>query len=159
HDDAGPVPVQCTPSSGSTFPLGETLVTCTATNPADNPSTITTSFRVKVIDSKPPVRVSCEKADGLWHAANVTLTCLYRDVDDGEMTLSLATSVALGEVKTSAPASAAGAQACDAAGNCAKSPANIGGNKIDLKQPNITVLAPKNGKAYVLNSHVAASYK
>lgn len=43
-DIDGPVPVSCTPPSGSTFPLGSTLVTCTSHDAAGNnatPSTFT----------------------------------------------------------------------------------------------------------------------
>jgi hypothetical protein len=49
---AGTVPVTCTPASGSTFPLGATTVTCTASDPAGN--TATGSFTVTVVDTTPP---------------------------------------------------------------------------------------------------------
>ncbi len=49
---AGAVPVTCTPASGSTFPLGVTTVTCTASDPAGN--TATGSFTVTVVDTTPP---------------------------------------------------------------------------------------------------------
>jgi hypothetical protein len=42
----GPVSVNCTPASGSTFPLGTTTVTCTAADPAGN--TATRTFHVSV---------------------------------------------------------------------------------------------------------------
>jgi len=51
-DEAGDVPaptVSCTPMSGSTFPLGTTTVTCTATSADDNPSTVSKSFTVTVV--------------------------------------------------------------------------------------------------------------
>jgi Ca2+-binding RTX toxin-like protein len=48
QDDVdGSVPVTCTPASGSTFPIGETIVECTATDAAGN--TATASFTVTVI--------------------------------------------------------------------------------------------------------------
>jgi hypothetical protein len=50
-DAGGSVPVGCTPASGTTFPIGSTTVTCTATNPADSPSSAQTSLTVKVIDT------------------------------------------------------------------------------------------------------------
>lgn len=50
--DNGAVPVDCTPPSGSTFPLGSTTVTCTATDPAGNVGTA--SFTVVVQDTTPP---------------------------------------------------------------------------------------------------------
>ena len=49
----GALPVSCTPASGSTFPLGGTTVTCTATN--SGLLTATASFQVSVIDTLPPV--------------------------------------------------------------------------------------------------------
>jgi chitodextrinase len=49
----GPVPVSCGPSSGSTFPLGTTTVTCNATDAHGNRGS--TSFAVHVVDTTPPV--------------------------------------------------------------------------------------------------------
>lgn len=51
-DHDGPVPVTCEPASGSTFPLGETVVACSATDAAGN--TATGSFKVTVVDTTPP---------------------------------------------------------------------------------------------------------
>ncbi|MBI3402684.1 MAG: VCBS repeat-containing protein [Acidobacteria bacterium] len=51
-DDSGPVPVNCSPASGSTFALGVTTVTCSATNAGGQ--TIA-SFNVTVGDTTPPV--------------------------------------------------------------------------------------------------------
>jgi hypothetical protein len=48
----GDVPVTCAPASGSTFPLGETVVACSATDAAGN--TATGSFKVTVVDTTPP---------------------------------------------------------------------------------------------------------
>ena len=48
----GDVPVYCTPSSGSTFPLGTTSVECTATDDAGNSAT--GYFDVNVVDTTPP---------------------------------------------------------------------------------------------------------
>jgi hypothetical protein len=49
----GPIAsVPCTPASGSTFPLGETTVTCSATDAHGNTGTAT--FKVKVVDTTPP---------------------------------------------------------------------------------------------------------
>jgi hypothetical protein len=53
-DNRDPDPiVQCNPSSGSTFPLGTTSVTCTATDDAGNSDQ--GSFMVRVQDTTPPV--------------------------------------------------------------------------------------------------------
>jgi FG-GAP-like repeat/HYR domain len=52
-DDVDPSPVvSCAPASGSTFPLGGTMVTCTATDAAGNGATA--SFVVYVRDTTPP---------------------------------------------------------------------------------------------------------
>ncbi|MBV8080273.1 MAG: VCBS repeat-containing protein [Actinobacteria bacterium] len=50
---SGSVPVACVPSSGSTFPLGQTTVSCSATDAAGN--TATGSFQVVVRDTTAPV--------------------------------------------------------------------------------------------------------
>src|SRR5437867_1069387 len=49
----GAVAATCAPTSGSTFPLGSTTVTCTATDSAGNAGTATTT--VLVHDTTPPV--------------------------------------------------------------------------------------------------------
>jgi hypothetical protein len=49
----GPVPATCAPASGSTFPIGTTTVTCTATDAAGN--TASASFTVTVRDTTAPV--------------------------------------------------------------------------------------------------------
>src|SRR3989449_2167842 len=48
----GSVAVSCTPTSGSTFSLGTTAVTCTATDLAGNTGAAT--FEVSVVDTTPP---------------------------------------------------------------------------------------------------------
>ena len=52
-DNAGVVDVTCSPPSGSTFPVGTTTITCTATDAVGN--TATASFTVTVVDTTPPV--------------------------------------------------------------------------------------------------------
>jgi Ca2+-binding RTX toxin-like protein len=49
----GDIAIICSPSSGSTFPIGGTVVVCTATDEADN--TATASFTVTVADTTSPV--------------------------------------------------------------------------------------------------------
>jgi hypothetical protein len=52
----GPIAgVPCTPQSGSTFPLGQTTVTCSATDTHGNTGTAT--FKVKVVDTTPPTLI------------------------------------------------------------------------------------------------------
>jgi HYR domain/Galactose oxidase, central domain len=53
-DEAGDNPaatVACTPASGSTFAIGTTTVTCTATDADDTPSTVSQGFSVTVLDT------------------------------------------------------------------------------------------------------------
>jgi hypothetical protein len=53
-DEAGDSPVAtvgCTPASGSTFPIGGTTVTCTATDADDTPNTVSQSFTITVLDT------------------------------------------------------------------------------------------------------------
>ena len=105
------------------------------------------------IDQRAPQLSSCDSADSSWHAANVTLQCHYTDGGSVPATLDvdLLTNVGAGNETASASASAGGAQACDAVSNCAATPADIGGNKIDRKAPSITLTTPPAGASYVLN--------
>ena len=52
-DSDGPVPVTCTPTSGSLLPLGRTTVTCSASDAAGNTASI--RFNVDVLDTTQPV--------------------------------------------------------------------------------------------------------
>ena len=90
-----------------------------------------------MVDRKAPQLVNCEAPDGQWHAGNVTLTCTYSDGGSGPASqeVDLTTDVAAGDETNNAVASAGGDQACDAVGNCAASPADIAGNKVDRKGP------------------------
>ena len=131
----GAVTPTCSPVSGSTFALGTTDVNCSAIDQLGHEAT--GSFTITVKDTKPPVLSSCDAPDGDWHAANVTLKCYYDDLVSGNSTVQLNTSLASGEENDNAIASANGAKACDTAGNCADSPADIDGNKIDRKAPQL----------------------
>ncbi|SPQ02034.1 conserved hypothetical protein [Candidatus Sulfobium mesophilum] len=89
------------------------------------------------IDRREPQPIGCDSPDGQWHSSDVTLKCHYADGGSGPSTLdvSLTTSVANGSETDNAAASANGFQACDAVNNCAASPSDIVGNKIDKKAP------------------------
>ena len=50
----GSVPVTCAPASGETFPLGDTTVTCNATDSSGNQA-VATTFAVHVVDTTAPV--------------------------------------------------------------------------------------------------------
>jgi Chitobiase/beta-hexosaminidase C-terminal domain len=89
------------------------------------------------VDRKAPQLAGCDSPDGAWHATDVTLHCTYADGGSGPASqqVSLSTNVSAGTETANAAASAGGAQACDDAGNCAASPADIAGNKVDKKAP------------------------
>lgn len=65
----GPVAVRCTPAPGRLFPLGVSVVACSATDNAGN--TTTAQFRVTVVDGRPPTIARLE-ADprSLWPPNN-----------------------------------------------------------------------------------------
>ncbi|MDH3215054.1 MAG: HYR domain-containing protein [Candidatus Krumholzibacteria bacterium] len=66
EDDCGPEPtVTCDPPSGSVFPLGETVVTCTAIDSSGNVSEC--AFTVTVQDTDPPtIHELTASPDELW---------------------------------------------------------------------------------------------
>jgi hypothetical protein len=59
----GPRPVSCSPASGSTFPLGQTQVTCTATDTRGN--TGTGFLQVNVVPGPPAVTILSPQSDAL----------------------------------------------------------------------------------------------
>ena len=89
-DAGGLASFTCTPASGSTFPVGSTQVTCTATDIAGN--TATKTFTVTVTpppDTTPPVITV--PADMTVQATNpggavVTYVVSATDAEDGQVT-------------------------------------------------------------------------
>jgi large repetitive protein len=82
----GTVVPTCSPAAGSTFPLGTTLVTCTATDTHNN--TGTASFNVTVVDTTAPaltlpsdMTVDATSASG----ADVSFTASAVDLVDGSV--------------------------------------------------------------------------
>ena len=76
----GPVAVDCLPASGSTFPLGDTTVTCTATDGSGN--TATSTFTVTVSDATPPVithEIQGTLGNDGWYTSAVDLTWSVTD--------------------------------------------------------------------------------
>jgi len=63
-DDCGPVAVVCNPPSGSIFPVGTTVVTCKATDSANQ--TTQCAFNVTVKDIEPPVLTSSVAISTFW---------------------------------------------------------------------------------------------
>jgi hypothetical protein len=112
------------------------------------------------VDRKAPTLSSCDAPDGNWHADDVTLKCHYTDGGSGPSTqdVELKTSVSSGSETDDASASAGGAQACDEVDNCADSPDDIAGNKVDKKNPSVRITKPTN-TTYTLNQVVAADYE
>jgi hypothetical protein len=71
----GPVSVNCTPASGSTFPLGTTTVNCSASDAAGN--TANGSFNVTVVGTTSPTVISTvpnANATGIDPTSNVRAT-------------------------------------------------------------------------------------
>jgi hypothetical protein len=80
-----PLPLACNPASGSTFSLGETAVTCSASDPEVN-ATAAKGFRISVLDRTPPaIRVPGRKAARTTsrRGALVTYTASAVDLVDG----------------------------------------------------------------------------
>lgn len=77
----------CSPASGATFPLGDTLVTCTATNSV---GTSSASFTVTVQDSTPPAITAPDMIVEATSAAGATVTysAAATDLVDGAVTLN-----------------------------------------------------------------------
>lgn len=90
----GSVPVTCTPESGSTFPLGVTLVTCTASDLQLHE--VSDTFTVTVRDTTAPQVVSVNASpDSLWppnhQMVPVTINIVTFDaVDDSPMSSIIA---------------------------------------------------------------------
>ncbi len=85
----GPLATVCTAPSGSTFPLGTTAVTCTATDAASN--TGSAAFEITVVDTTPPVlHLPADvivEADGPTGKV-LSFTATATDVVDGTVSVS-----------------------------------------------------------------------
>lgn len=92
NDNLDPAPTfGCSPSSGATFPIGVTTISCAATDQADNSSA--GSFTVTVQDTTAPtlslpanMTVEATSAAG----ATVTFTATANDIVDGALTVTCA---------------------------------------------------------------------
>jgi hypothetical protein len=89
HDqEEGTLPVSCTPASGATFPIGTTVVTCSATN--SRGGTATGMFEVRVVDTTPPAILSIKATpDRLWPVNKrlINVDVSVTAADDGDATL------------------------------------------------------------------------
>jgi hypothetical protein len=130
--------------------------TFTVEDLAGNAASVTISA-VRIDKTAPAI--SCSPADGLWHAADVTLPCSAGDglstlVEAADAVFALHTAVPVG-VET-ADAQTGSRAVCDRAGNCAAA-GPIAGNRIDKKAPDINIASPVNSN-YILNQAAASSY-
>jgi alpha-tubulin suppressor-like RCC1 family protein len=112
-----------------------------------------------MIDKAPPT-VSCGTADGLWHAADVTIGCTAADGGSGlaisaDATFSLSTTVPAGT--ETAGVSTETHQVCDGVGNCTTA-GLVSGIMVDKKAPSITITTPPTGALYTIGQAVPASY-
>ncbi|MBI4886314.1 MAG: DNRLRE domain-containing protein [Acidobacteria bacterium] len=85
----GPVAVACEPASGSSFPLGQTEVRCTATDAAGNAAD--SFFDVFVVDTRPPIPIlpgdMTAPATGAA-GATVTFSATATDIVDTDVTVT-----------------------------------------------------------------------
>ena len=117
-DVDGPGVADCSPASGSTFPLGESEVTCSAVDAAGNAATA--SFLVRVVDTTPPTLATRASIDALAvNPAGIALEYeppQWRDLVDGSGPATCAPAVGalfpLGNTTVTCTAT-------DAAGNAA----------------------------------------
>ena len=145
----GPGTATCAPASGSQFPLGDTTVTCNATDAAGNHATATT-FKVSVVDTTPPV-VSIDLAptspDGAhgWYVSTVTVTVTATDavgVTSTEYSLDGAAYETYSgpfTISTDSTSHSVSARASDAAAN--EGSAGPSTFKLDLTGPTATLSA------------------
>lgn len=135
---------------------GVTNISVTAQDGFKNTST-PAALAVKLDKTAPSV--SCQGADGTWHADDVSLACTASDGLSGLAVLSDATFVLSTTVPAGTETAAASTilhQVFDVAGNAATG-GSIGGNKIDKKAPSISIAVPSGGN-YTVNQAVQASY-
>jgi hypothetical protein len=80
----GELPVTCDPASGTVFPLGDTTVTCQATDSEGNVGSA--YFRISIVDTTPPQVVCMEPAPSYTNnpaGAIASFSCAAQDVVDG----------------------------------------------------------------------------
>jgi Tol biopolymer transport system component len=138
-DDEDPNPsLSCTPPSGSTFPIGASAVTCTATDASGNIATA--SLTVIVRDTTPPVidatRTPAPNANS-WNNTDVTIDFSCTDAASGVASQPLDATLSVEGANQSASASCQ-----DTAGNTVS--LTVDGINID-KTPPIVTVTPSRG--------------
>lgn len=63
--DGEPPTVTCNHTSGSTFPIGTTTVTCTASDSGDTPSSVQSHFQITVLGAGPQLQALLAYVNGL----------------------------------------------------------------------------------------------
>jgi hypothetical protein len=81
----GAVPVACSPAPGSTFPLGTTSVTCSATDGTGNEAS--GSFTIEVVDTTPPAPVASGVAGPYAVDGRISISGSATDLVDPSPTL------------------------------------------------------------------------
>ncbi len=144
--------VECEPSSGSTFPLGATTVSCTATDASGNVSG--DHFLVTVEDTTPPTitgRMSPLPNVNGWHNTDVAVT--FDCVDSASGVAACIGDEVL--VNNGADQRVRGTST-DAAGNNALF--TMPGINIDRAPPVITIDSPRNGAEYSILQRALADW-
>src|SRR5207302_829472 len=137
----GPLPASCRPSSGSTFPVGTTKVTCTATDSHGNTGSADFDVTVNLVDHTAPVisvpasfSVNTPNPSG----TTVTYSASANDNLDGPITPSC--TPASGSTFPLGPTSVT-CTATDSHGNSAQKGFTVTVNLVDTTPPVITVPA------------------
>jgi hypothetical protein len=145
-------PAACTTSGVSS---GEGAITLNATCKDLDGNTGNTSYTVHVDKTAPTV--TCNAADGLWHADDASVTCTSSDGGSGlasNAAFALVTAVPAG---TETAAALTNSRAVfDLAGN-SRTAGPIGGNKVDKKPPTITIAQPA-ATTYVHSATLTLNY-
>lgn len=145
-------PVSCVPASGATFALGETTVTCTASDTRGN--TGTASFTVKVTDTTAPILalpadITAEAASA--SGAVVTFSASASDLVDGEVAVACTpasgSTFPLGETTVSC-------SAADSNGNTASGSFKV--TVVDTTPPVLTLPASFSAEATGPSGTIAA---
>jgi HYR domain len=140
-DKDGPLTPTCSPPSGSTFPLGTTKVTCTATDSSGNTGSASFNVTVNLVDHTPPVvtvpagvSVNTPNPSG----TTVTFSASATDNVDGPLTPSCSPSSGsnfpVGTTKVTCTAT-------DSSGNTGSASFNVTVTLVDTTAPVITVPA------------------
>ena len=140
--DAAPV-VSCSPASGSTFPMGTTPVTCTATDGSGNSASA--GFAVQVVDTTAPaldvpenLTVEATSPQGAPAAYTVTATDVADPAPVVTCSSESGTTFALGAITVTCTAT-------DASGNSAS--ASFAVHVVDTTAPAIGTLADLTAEA------------